>query len=220
MPIYLYIPFTGADANKDRVLRNIVDDLRSSGLDFTFIEFGHQCLTAVGNDDLLMLGAHGLYNQDRIFVGDRNRNLIVSQILSASNVAEQLELHGLSKKHGAILLMTCAGGGKSQLKAAGADGVVGASGLTVTADPKKVFAARLAKAMGLRGYHSLVVGGWPGDVIASNDNVDGRTSFEAEKPDDDDEGSSISVVAQLDHIQWFDHFGRDTAQAARTARPD
>ena len=63
-------------------------------------------------------------------------------------------------------------------------------------------ASILGKAMGMRRYYSALVGGWPGQFISSDPDFGGSSSFEAR----DDE----YVLAQLDHIQWFNCKGENT----------
>src|SRR5262249_50283899 len=61
-------------------------------------------------------------------------------------------------------------------------------------------ASVVAKALGMRGYYSILVGGFPG-IMSSYSATLGRSAFRA---------GTERVLAQLDHIQWYDCRGNNT----------
>jgi hypothetical protein len=71
-------------------------------------------------------------------------------------------------------------------------------------------ASILAKALGQRKYSSIVAGGWPGSVVQADSSKFGNLFFI--EPDAVSKTNPL-YVAQLDHIQWFDCKGTNTAQS-------
>jgi hypothetical protein len=198
--MFMYFPFT--DYKKDETLGWNPTGWRQSGLQFKLLKKSWRCLSRVGDDALLMVVGHGSPGQTDISMsgpkGDKS--------LTANDLAEQLEKYGLSKKHQSILLLSCYGGGTSEFTTTGytpgADRGVPASMVNVRDNAMgNCLAASLAKALGLRGYHSILVGGWPGAVGPHDQGVGSVFDTIHDEP----------ILAQLDHIQWFDAKGQNTA---------
>jgi hypothetical protein len=128
---------------------------------------------------------------------------------TANDLAEQMMAQGLPKTHQSILLMNCWGGGDSTMAPGKSPDMTGTAtkGLTPVSDVVKTntgylqcLASVVAKAFGLKGYRSILVGGFPG--IVSQSFTLGNIGFLA---------GAERVLAQIDHIQWFDSTGHNTA---------
>ena len=113
-------------------------------------------LADVGNDEVLVVDGHGGDRMDALGIQEGPRR---GTRMTAEQLAKQLEDEGLSKDHGVIRLISCYAGG-STLESQGGN-FRGALNANKSDD---VFAARLAKALHVRGYRNIVVGGYPGAV--------------------------------------------------------
>lgn len=210
--IWLYIPFP--DLTNDPTVRMMANDLRQAGLRFRAVDddAGGSFLAGVQDDDLLLLGAHGLANYNTIFI----KGAAGMDALSADQLAGRITAAGLRKTHETLLLLTCSGGGRSVMKVDTEAmsvtpqmmtldfGQYGRAG-PVARSPYKCLASVLGKALGQRGYRSIQVGGFPGDLGQTEA---GEYAFKAE----DTDGQDRSVLAEMDHIQWFDASGHTTAE--------
>lgn len=194
---FLYFPF--ANYKKDEVLAEDVGDLKKAGVEFKLIKKSWRCLTRVGDDAILMIAGHGDEGSGQISMeGPKGE-----KSLGATDLADQLASYGLSKKHQSILLLTCFGGGGLKNKPQGAPRVVGSGPLDLRSNAAgQCLASILAKALGKRGYLSILVGGWPGSFVSNDWEVSGPSFLS----DEDD-----AYSAQLDHIQWYDAYGNNTA---------
>ena len=194
--MFMYFPFT--DYKKDATLRWNPTGWRQSGLQFKLIQKGWCCLSRVGDDALLMVVGHGGAGQTTIgMTGPKG-----SKELTSNELAEQIDNYGLSKKHQSILLLSCWGGGTAdfatQGHTPGANRMVPTSMVNVKDNAMgKCLAASLASALGQRGYISILVGGFPGAVGPHDDGVGSVFDTMNDEP----------ILAQLDHIQWFDARG-------------
>lgn len=204
MSVWLYFPFSNYE--QDDVLKKDVTDLRSAGVNFHRTGNKPGCLQRVGDEDLLMIAGHGDEGDFSISMTGRKGE----RSLTANDLAQKLKTYGLKRTHQSILLLTCFGGG-STTKHTGVPRVVGiAKSESVSVHKKsagKCLAAVLAKSLGKAGYYSILVGGWPGEFV-SNDPETGTPSFESNP---DGKGTQNTHVAQLDHIQWYDATGANTA---------
>ncbi len=208
--IYLYIPFP--DLSHDRSMRSLVLSLRDAGLDFVSIadERGGQFLAHVRSDDLLLIAGHGLANHNGIFVktdeGIRE--------VTANDLAARIAGAGLKKTHEGILLLTCHAGGEATMKVETDNLSVSPASVTVKYGranaaahaPYRCMASLVAKALGLRSYRSIAVGGFPGALGLTA--ASGQYAVEVSDVD----GSDVNILADMDHIQWFDASGRTTAE--------
>jgi hypothetical protein len=206
--IWLYIPFS--DMSDDKTIRELAIDLEKSGMDFDVVkdDAGGKFLATVADDDLLLLGAHGLANYNSVFVHGANGR----EFLGANPLASRIAAAGLSAKHESVLLLTCSGGGESVITADAGLSSVPSTALKIDHGPAardamapyKCFASVFAKALGLRHYSNILVGGFPGDVGQSR----GDWIFIAKTAG----GDNRNVLAEMDHIQWFDASGRTTSE--------
>ncbi len=219
--IHLYFPFD--NWKEDKVLKNDVDGFRKSGLEFELIDrTTPSCLGGIGGEDLIIISGHGGVGSSRISMTGKGGKVR----LTANDLAKLLEDDGLSKKHQSILLITCYGGGKSEVT--GTDSTplsdsewdelfdtlpveavqhrVAPSSMRLTSNKiGDCLASILAKACGMRGYYSILVGGFPGSFVTASRSLGGKSGF---KDQDRSAGSGRKMVlAQLDHIQWYDAKG-------------
>ncbi|QSA96602.1 hypothetical protein [Methylococcus sp. EFPC2] len=200
--IFLFFPFK--NYSEDDVLKEDVEDLRKSGLKFEVIVWQRPPVTLrdVGDDDLLIIAGHGDLGDGTLAMNGKAGDVAIT----ASELAEMLETGGLAKSHQSILLITCFGGGSSKMKNPTGAARVPAADLIVKNNKKgECLASILGKALGMRRYFSILVGGWPGSFISSDPDFGTRSSFEAR--------DNEYVLAQLDHIQWFDCKGSNTVSA-------
>jgi len=212
--IYLYFPFTNWE--EDSVLKNDVKGFKKVGLEFELAERStEKCLAPVNDDDLLIISGHG-------GVGSANISMVGATgrvRLPASSLADLLATDGLPKTHQSILLITCYGGGMSSITSA--EGNADLSGSEQSSVPSKAASTRvaaknlelisnkageclasiLAKGLGMKGYYSILVGGWPGAFATASSATSGTASVFKAGPD------KTPVLAQLDHIQWYDARG-------------
>jgi hypothetical protein len=162
-----------------------------------------QPLTVVADDDLLIIDAHGSAARPSELSLCTKDGL---KSMTASDLAAQLSTDGLKKTHQAILLVTCEAGGTSTFKSGaspGAGGDVKATNLTIARNKTdECLASVLAKALGMKGFFSILVGGFPGVFNPISYSLGNKSAF---RTDSDDR-----VLAQLDHIQWFDARGNNT----------
>jgi len=199
--VFLYFPW--ASYAKDDVLRNDIRDLRAAGVQFTVLKKSWRCMTRVGDQALVMIAGHGGEGSDTISMDGPKGE----KSLTADDLAEQLENLGLAKTHESILLLTCYGGGAMEDRPQGSARIVGDGAFDVRSNANgQCLASLLAKALGLRGYMSILVGGWPGSFVSNDFEVAGP-SFLGEG----DTATADAISAKLDHIQWFDAKGNNTA---------
>ena len=213
--IYLYFPFN--HYAKDSVLQNDPAAFTKSGLNFEKIFTPNDCdgIKNIATDDLLIICAHGDRKSPALSMSSTTPFGKLEVSKTASDVAGDLNTAKLNKKHEAILLITCWGGGSSTLQGTaqpevGTGKLLASALATVENKTGECLASILAKAMGQLGYGDIVVGGFPGSFITSTSKLGGKSSFEA---------SGKDVLAQLDHIQWFDARGLNTVEGtSRTAK--
>lgn len=198
--MFMYFPFS--DYKKDQTLGWNPTGWRQSGLKFKLLKKSWQCLSRVGDDALLMVVGHGgPGSTDISMVGPKGE-----KSLSATELADNLVRYGLSKSHQSILLLSCFGGGTAEFATPGhtpgTDRRVHTSMVNVNDNAMgRCLAATLGKALGMRGFYSILVGGWPGAVGPHDDGVGSVFDTSNDEP----------ILAQLDHIQWFDAKGQNTA---------
>jgi hypothetical protein len=187
--------------------------LKSTGLGFHTSRLHKigKVLTDVKDDDLVIISGHGQINSSSISCKGKHGWVE----LTANDLAEQLQDQGLPKTHQSILMGSCEGGGTSEFTGATGGELSSAESLLsqrkqkyrVSADALVIgdnkagecFASILAKALGLSGYRSILVGGWPGGFSLG---YHGGSWIATE--------SEKRVLAQLDHIQWYDAWGNHT----------
>lgn len=202
--IYFYYAFRNSEDDM-RILKNS-EYLQQTGLIFEVIARTGvvKPLAVVTDDDLLIIAAHGSTDDPgNLSLGTANG----LQKMSASELADQLSSDGLKATHQSILLVTCEGGGNSTLKAgkfADPTGKVLASDIVVTKNKMgECLASIVGKAMGMKGYFSILVGGFPGIFNPISYSLNNSAAFRTT--------NDTRVLAQLDHIQWFDARGGNTA---------
>ncbi len=201
--MFLYQPF--ANYKEDAVLEKCMEYFQRTGMVCTLIEPGIGTpLAVVGDDDLLMIDGHGDINTPGTLYLCKADGL--DEPLTANDLAAQLLQKGLKKTHQSILMLPCFAGGTSSIKAGaapGTGGVLAAANLIAKNNKKnECFSSVLGRAMGLAGYFSILVGGFPGVFTKISYSLNGVTAFQA------DDGTRVR--AQLDHIQWFDCKGAPT----------
>ncbi len=215
MSIKLYFPFRKKDFKHDNVAPHLRQSYKEAGIVFRTLRLRQQgqALVDVKNDDLVLIWGHGRIGTNRISCKGEQGKIL----LTANDLAAQLEDQGLSKHHGSLLMNSCNGGGSSSVGPGQSDlSRTERRGLSRQPRSRRTpykslniqnnsagecFASLLGKALGARGYLSVLVGGWPGQVVSGGGN---DVFF------DDGEGTK-AVLAQLDHIQWFDCRGNNTA---------
>ncbi len=209
--VYLYFPFN--DYKKDTAQAGLQDFLRDKDKTFEFELIvrgtglmGSRVLARIADDDLLMSCAHGdIAKPSELYLCTSEG----TTVMTANDLASQLEAAGLPKSHQSILLLNCWAGGNSSL-ATGAVQGSGPGGTKGQTSPGSVavtnngygqcLASVLAKALGGRGYRSILVGGFPGTVTSSY--TLGGMGFYA---------GATRVLAQIDHMQWYDCLGQNTS---------
>jgi hypothetical protein len=212
--VYLYFPFD--DFKLDTAQANIQDFLEDQDKSFKFEVIqrgrgllGGRALARVGDDDLLMSCAHGdIEKPSELYLCTATG----TTVKTANDLAAQFAAEGLPKTHQSILLLNCWGGGNSTL-GTGATQSAGPGGTTGKTAPSDIVVSKnsygqclasvLAKAMGGLGYRSILVGGFPGTVTSSY--TLGGMGFYS---------GTTRVLAQLDHIQWYDCRGQNTSTNA------
>ncbi len=199
--VFLFFPWKSYA--QDDVLAGDIGDLRAAGVQFTVLKKSWRCMSRVNDEALIMIAGHGGEGSDSISMeGPRGE-----KSLTADDLAELLDKLGLAKTHQSILLLTCYGGGAMEDRASTAPRIVGTGSYTVRSNSNgQCLASILAKAMGLRGYRSILVGGWPGSFVSNDFEVNGPSFL-----GDGDEGTEDVISANIDQIQWFDAKGNNTA---------
>ena len=221
MAIWLFHPFTNQD--QDPVFRNQPAMLERAGMEFTQIASSQ--LKDIDGSDLLLIAGHGDVGSDKLRLVSSQGN----RSMDASTLAVLLAKWGLKKTHESILLLTCFSGG-SATSPAGAQGPLSKGEESLPAAAQAVrrpvtslqitnnkahecLASILALALGLQGYYSILVGGWPGILSvdkAENPRMGGQYFFRGKE----DRNKADLTLAQLDFIQWFDCRGENTASTA------
>jgi hypothetical protein len=202
--VFIYYPFD--DWLFDTVIANTEEFMRNVDKTFEFsVIYVGDGLAAVGDDDLVCVNAHGnIEKPDEMYL----KSPLGNETKTANDIADQMVSEGLPRTHQSILLLNCWGGGSSELRpgaAPGTDLVTAPSDLVVTKNGYLAcLASVFAKALGLRSYSSILVGGFPGVVVDAIRNK--GTTFVA---------GEAQIRAQIDHIQWFDARGQNTS--VRTA---
>lgn len=190
--IYLYYAF---NENRDVYYGQ-------TGLNFEIIKNDtEKPLEKIKDDDLLLIDAHGSVDTpDQLIMtspkGDKK--------VTANDLAQRLKTEGLKKTHQSILMASCEGGGRSSLKGVQPDnkGSLKANNLNLRSNSLgKCFASILAKSMGLAGYYSILVGGFPGIFNPISYTLNNKSAFRT--------NNNSRVLAELDHIQWFDCSGKN-----------
>lgn len=213
--VYMYFPFKGYLS--DSYAGGMESFLRSQdgSFEFTVVPqaksgmLGSRVLARIGDDDLILAVSHGdTDHPDEMYLFSPS----VSETMTANDLVDQMLSEGLPKTHQSILLMNCWGGGDSNMAAGKSPDMsgVGAMGLAAPSDIATIkngylqcLASVLGKAFGIKGYRSILVGGFPGVVTQSG--TLGNAAFIA---------GAERVLAQIDHIQWFDATGQNTAVSA------
>jgi hypothetical protein len=209
--VYLYFPFN--DYKKDGAQGGLQDFLEDQDKSFRFEVIvrgkglmGSRVLARVADDDLLMCCGHGdIAKPNELYLCTSEG----TTVMTANDLAAQLETSGLPKTHQSILLLNCWGGGNSSLSPGTVQGA-GPGGTKGQTSPGSVvvtnngygqcLASVVAKALGGRSYRSILVGGFPGTVTSSY--TLGGMGFYS---------GATRVLAQIDHMQWYDCTGQNTS---------
>jgi hypothetical protein len=201
--IYLYYAFR--DSREDAIIFDCPKHFDQAGLKTKVIEHAGtpKPLAVVSHEDLLIITSHGS-NSD-----PGNVSLSTpsgGRKMSASDLANQIFDDGLDRKHQSILLTTCESGGKTTLKSGELpDGTGRAKTDQITIARNKMgecFASILAKAMGMKTYTDILVGGFPGVFSPISYSLNNKPVFRAQ--------DGTRILAEIDHIQWFDAQGKNT----------
>jgi hypothetical protein len=138
-------------------------------------------LMYVKEQDMLIIAGHGLPNSGKIGVTTEQgisfevlgKTVWVKdpteQTMTANDLAEEIADAKLPKNHKYIKLITCGGAGMvavDDAKATIDTGKVTAVSVTAHSHGADCLASVLAKALGLKGYQSVMVKGYPGYVNA------------------------------------------------------
>jgi len=203
--VYLYFPFK--DYKKDEASKKLPGFLneQDESMRFHVLHGAGQILARVAAADLLMSCAHGdIAKPTELYLCTANG----TTVMTANDLAAKLEAAGLPKTHQSILLLNCFAGGDSTL-AADTEQEAGPGDTQGQTSPDSVvktqnsygqcLASIVAEALGGRGYRSILVGGFPGTVTSSY--TLGGMGFMA---------GATRVLAQIDHMQWFDAKGQNT----------
>jgi hypothetical protein len=160
---YLYLPFSHYSA--DPSYTGTVDRYKRKGHKVIEHSYGWKPLRVLKAADVLIImghGGNGPNSRGHISVRRVDTQGNASYVSQTFNdLAAQLESDGLPKSHRVIKSLTCYGGGDLVIDAA--------AGGTLVGQPYEYFAQLLAKAMGLRGYASIRVGGYGGQVTSTTD---------------------------------------------------
>lgn len=201
---YLYLPFSNYMA--DRSFTGTVERYKRKGHTVIENSCGWKPLRVLKAGDVLIIMGHG-------GSGDSSRGQIsVKRVDLQGNasyasktfndLAAQLESDGLPKSHQVVKSLTCYGGGAAKLDA---------NNDTLTTPTHEYFAQLLAKSLGLRGYASVKVGGYPGTVGSTTDQK--KVFF----PVLNNSGGKYTVDSDGEYgvptkgfIQWFDSGGNPT----------
>lgn len=201
---YLYLPFSNYQS--DASWTGTINRYKRRGHKVIEHSYGWKPLRALKAVDVLIIMGHGGKGSDdrgslSVKRVDLQGNSTWSE-MTFNDLAEQLESDGLPKNHRIVKSLTCYGSGALKL-----DGVTD----QLSGKNYDYFARLLAKALGLRGYNNIVVGGYPGTVGSTTDqkkvffrvinNIAGKYN-----PDIDGE---IGVPTK-GFIQWYDANGNDT----------
>ncbi len=201
---YLYLPFSNYMA--DPSYTGTVERYKRNGHKVIEHSCGWKPLRVVKATDVLIIMGHGDKGSDgRGLISVKRVDLqgnVSYADMTVIDLAAQLESDGLPKSHKLIKSLTCYGGGAYKLDG-NTDNLVGKA--------YEYFAQLLAKALGLRGYSSVKVGGYPGTVGSTSDqkkvffrvinNTGGKY-----KVDSDGE---LGVPTQ-GRIEWYDASGNPT----------
>jgi hypothetical protein len=227
MAIWLLHPFKNQQS--DPAFKDDQRHLKDAGMDVKFIDRPsmNTLLPKVGDSDLLIISGHGDVNDGNLYLKGDDED--VKDQMTASDLAKGLEHTGLKKTHESILLLTCCSGDSSKARSKagpapeltktekrmiskGAQPFRKAPTELLVSNNKatQCLASILAKALGQRKYFSIVVGGWPGSVVQADSGKFGNLFFI--EPDAVSATNPL-YVSQLDHIQWFDCKGKNTAQS-------
>ncbi len=215
MSIRLYLPFRKHDFKNDVGLANSRADLKKTGLGFhtSRLRLTGQALKDVKKDDLVLIDGHGFIGSSSISCDGAHGTVS----LTATDLAQQLSDQGLPKTHGSILMASCHGGGTSKLVGNKGGGTLSpeegrrldthsrgfrTEGAALALGNNKAgecFASILAKALGKLNYGQILVGGWPGEFTPISHTIGAKSAFYTD--------ANERVLAQLDHIQWYDARG-------------
>lgn len=204
--IYYYFAFKNSEQEPARVAEPGL--LTESGLQFEIIpRQGDNTLSVVGGDDLLVVSAHGsTARPSELVLCTQTGN----QVMTANDLAAQIDTDGLKKTHQSILLITCEAGGISKLKQGALrndQGGVSQSQIVIQRNKTdECLASILGKALGKRHYLSIIVGGFPGSFSPLSYSTGKKSTFWTTE--------QTRILAQLDHIQWFDARGVNTSKSA------
>ena len=209
--VYLFFPFNdymkdGATAGLQSFLEQQDPSLRFEVIVRGTGLMGSRVLARIADDDLLMCMAHGdIEKPSELYLCTSEG----TTVMTANDLAGLLETSGLPKTHQSVLILNCWAGGDSTL-AQGAVQGAGPGGTKGQTSPGSVvvtkngygqcLASVVAKALGGRSYRSILVGGFPGTVTSSY--TLGGMGFYA---------GTTRVLAQIDHIQWYDCLGQNTS---------
>jgi hypothetical protein len=213
--LWLYFPF---DSYKtDYVMSHAEDDMTTSGIAFDLVARSRQgCLSVIGREDILLISAHGELCSGNIYLKESGEG----PTMTANDLASQIALDLLPKAHQSIVLLTCYGGGVSEwntvpsgrsdlsateqrLLPAGASRFyrIAQKNLQVSCNKSaECLASILGAALGKRQYFDILVGGWPGPFTSWSKKAGNNAAFVAGK----NKATDPLVLAQLDHIQWYD----------------
>lgn len=210
--VYLWFPFS--KYKEDAALSQAEGQLGDAGVEFATIGgeisglFSH-----VDDDDLLIINAHGQLGKPKLGMQGPNG---VSWI-THNRLADLLEMGGLKKTHQSILLLVCGAGGKSSIAAEAAASLgpnpvnsVAAGHLTFTRNgTDECLASCVAKAMGLKKYKEILVAGFAGTTGIKGQPNGAHTRSVYFIAD------GAKIRAEIDHLQWFDAYGRNLAALKR-----
>jgi hypothetical protein len=160
---YLYLPFN--NYMDDQSYKGTIDRYKRKGHKVIEHGYGWKPLKVLKDGDVLIIMGHGHNDPNKLGhisvkrVDTQNNTSLVSKTFN--DLAAQLEGDGLPKTHRVIKSLTCYGSGDFAIDVA--------AGGTRVGYPLEYFAQLLAKALGLRGYASIKVGGYGGQVWSQED---------------------------------------------------
>lgn len=210
--VYFYQAFK--KLGTDFAVMKLHGNLRASGvkIDRSLAGLPGRPLSIVQDDDLLLIGVHGdsdMPNQLYSYQRGGSKNMMTTNELAA-----QLHRDGLKKSHQSILLIACEGAGffsPAPGAAPNSNGQLLAAHATVSRSKAFECAASfLASALGLSGYYSILVGGFPGRYGFQESPTGTKPTLSADIINDNNTIQTVEVNAELDHIQWFNCKGKNT----------
>lgn len=170
---WLYFPFN--DISQDTTMPQNRKRYEEKYQTRLTVAFKGDSLSGVKDDDMLIIAGHGLPNSDKIGVTTNPGTKILGvtvvaptqATMTANDLADEIATARLPDSHRYIKLITCGGGGMAAVDDKNAtitNNKVTAIPVTTHSHATDCLASVLAKALGQRGYNSVMVKGYPGFV--------------------------------------------------------